>query len=207
MERNVNCQECGKWFSQKGIKGHIWKSHGEGKTHNPRKGSEPWNKGLKKEDDIRVAKNVTNLLKYKELNGNYKHTEESKENLRQWAIKNNLGGHTSKKKLYYKNFLGEVVYLQSSFEEKVAKELDKNKIKWTRPQPLKWVDRDGKEHRYYPDFYLIEQNVYLDPKNDFLIYKDEEKIQRVKEQNNIKIFVLNKDELTWDEINKMLMSH
>jgi hypothetical protein len=58
-----------------------------------------------------------------------------------------------------------------------------------------------------PDF-----DVYLDPKNDYLINNvnprfgitDIEKIKKVELQNNIKVFILNKDELTWDIIKEKI---
>lgn len=52
---------------------------------------------------------------------------------------------------------------------------------------------------------ISEYDVYLDPKNDFLInninprlgFKDVDKISWVSEQNNVTIIILNKHELTW----------
>lgn len=94
----------------------------------------------------------------------------------------------------------------------VAKELDENQIKWERPSYFIWKDDTGNEHRYYPDFYLPEYNVYLDPKNDYLIENksarfgitDVEKIKKVSEQNNIKILILDKNNLNWENIKKLL---
>ena len=51
-------------------------------------------------------------------------------------------------------------------------------VEWERPIPLNWMDSEGVKHRYYPDFYLPEYNIYLDPKNSYLMKKDEEKIWR-----------------------------
>ena len=70
-----------------------------------------------------------------------------------------------------------------------------------------------KERRYTPDFYLSEYDIYLDPKNDFLInninpslgFFDKEKIQWVSEQNDISVIILDKDQLNWDDIQKMLL--
>jgi len=116
------------------------------------------------------------------------------------AKKTGLGGNRNKYAhgWYTSPFAGKV-YLESSYEYEVAKELDKNKINWKRPKPLDW---DGK--KYYADFYLVEFNTYLDPKNDFLILRDEEKIEKVKEQNNVNILILTKDELEWDIIKEKL---
>lgn len=99
---------------------------------------------------------------------------------------------------YTSPFAGKV-YLESSYEYKVAKELDENKIEWIRPEPLNW---DGK--KYYPDFYLVKENIYLDPKNDYLITKDTQKIEKVKKQNNVEVLILTKDELEWSVIKNKL---
>jgi len=57
------------------------------------------------------------------------------------------------------------ITLDSSWELELAKRLDDLNIKWNRPDPLKWKDSNGLEHNYFPDFYLIDYNLYLDPKN------------------------------------------
>jgi hypothetical protein len=62
---------------------------------------------------------------------------------------------------------------------------------------------NGIIHYYTPDFYLPEYDIYLDPKNDFLIeninpvlgYTDIDKIHQVELENNIKVLILNKDQL------------
>jgi hypothetical protein len=115
-----------------------------------------------------------------------------------------FGGHTSKLRIDYKMKNGEIVHLQSSYEVSVAKSLDENNINWIRPKPFKWKDSQGIEHRYYPDFYLIDYNIYLDPKNSYLIIKDKEKIELVSKQNNICIIILDGNNLDWEKIkNKM----
>lgn len=114
-----------------------------------------------------------------------------------------FGGHTSKNKIYYKTKYGTTIYLQSSYEIALAKDLDANNIEWTRPSPVHWTNGDG-EHRYYADFYLPEHDVYVDTKNDYLIKKDADKIKRVVSQNNIKVFVLDKNELSWKALNTRL---
>ena len=106
-----------------------------------------------------------------------------------------LGGHTSKQKLYFKKKNGDVVYLQSSYEIKFAAILEDLNIVWERPDPLHWIDKEGIEHRYYPDFKI--NNKYFDTKNDFLANKDKEKINQVSLQNKVTIEIV-----TLDKINK-----
>lgn len=104
------------------------------------------------------------------------------------------------KSINYKTKNGGIVHLQSTYEERVAIELDKNNIQWQRPSPLDYINRKGENKRYFADFYLIDYEVYLDPKNSFLILTDTEKIEMCAKQNNVKIFILNKFELEWDKI-------
>ncbi len=111
-----------------------------------------------------------------------------------------FGGHTSKLKTKYTSMQGFTCNLQSSYELIIAQDLDKNNIKWVRPSPLKWIDVNNVTHRYYPDFYLVNYNIYLDPKNDFLIEKDKIKIETVSKQNNIQILILSKNQLSWNYI-------
>lgn len=102
------------------------------------------------------------------------------------------------------------VYLGSSYELSLAKSLDENSIIWCRPSPLKWIDKNNNERRYFPDFYLPDYDIYLDPKNDFLInnknpetgIKDSDKIFFAAVQNNVVILILNKNELTWESVHK-----
>lgn len=129
---------------------------------------------------------------------------DQKENFRKLAIKYNLGGHTSKNNFYYKTINNTFVYLQSNYEIIVAKELDKHNIKWTRPKPLLWEDKSGKIHRYYPDFFLPEYNIFLDPKNSYLRKVHKEKIQNVQKQNNVKILILDSKSLTWNKIKLLI---
>jgi len=117
-----------------------------------------------------------------------------------------VGGHTSKRAIYYKCRDGSKIYLQSDFEVRVAKSLDANNIKWVRPKPIPWHDKIGELHWYYPDFCLVNFKIYLDPKNDYLIKMDAEKISRVAEQNNVKVLVLNEKQLQWDIIKGLIMS-
>ena len=133
-----------------------------------------------------------------------KTSEATKQKLSVIAKNNKFGGHTSKKRFYYTTKSGEQVYLQSSYEITVAQNLDNANVIWTRPEPILWIDYEDKERRYYPDFYLPEFNVYLDPKNDYLMIKDVEKINNVMIQNDVKILMLSKNNLTWESIKSLV---
>lgn len=96
----------------------------------------------------------------------------------------NCGGQTNYKKYLYKD-----IWMDSKWEVEVATLLDKKEIKWKRDRSInfKWIDKEGKERRYYPDFYLPDFDVYLDPKNKFLIEKDCFKIEYVIKHHKVKI--------------------
>lgn len=104
------------------------------------------------------------------------------------------------------------IKLGSGYELTTAKSLDENLIRWTKPSPIKYIDPNGKLRNYFPDFFLPDYNVYLDPKNDFLInhinpetgYKDTDKIKWAEDYNSVKIIILNKHQLDWKIIKDLL---
>lgn len=137
----------------------------------------------------------------------YKHTDDFKNKQRDNALRRNLGGVRQSKHIIYNG-----KSLGSSYELQVAIELDKNGIRWDTCKKISYIDSFGKSRNYTPDFYLTDYNVYLDPKNDYLLnnvnprlgFSDKEKINRVMEQNNIRVILLDKNNLTWDAIQKAL---
>jgi len=116
------------------------------------------------------------------------------------------GGYRSKagcgKGLYVNDSFGNKVYLQSSYEVKCSDILNSLSIRWARPSYLLY--KSDKIRKYFPDFYLPDHNLYLDPKNNFLIKKDIEKIKLVIEQNNINLIVLSDNKLTTNFIKDIL---
>ena len=91
-------------------------------------------------------------------------------------------------KYHVKDSFGVEVCLQSSYELLCSKILDNLGIRWIRPTCLKYGSK-----RYFPDFFLVDLGIYLDPKNDYLAKIDESKIQAVMQENNVKIIVLTKN--------------
>lgn len=134
------------------------------------------------------------VVKKKER-GTNTHTPETKKALSEIAIRRGFGGKNYRKTFEYKGVL-----LESSYELELAKELDKHDINWVRPKRLKWIDESGKQRHYTPDFYLPKFDIYLDPKNDYLIKIDSVKVRLCSIQNNVRIHVLNKSQLSWDYI-------
>ena len=74
------------------------------------------------------------------------------------------------------------VMLDSSWELALAKTLDKNNITWIRPESVKWTDDLGVQHNYFPDFYLVDYDIYLDPKNPAAFNVQANKIMALKQQ-------------------------
>lgn len=142
-----------------------------------------------------IAERTQQTVSTRKARGHYVHTEETKKLLSEKAIERGFGG-----KNYRKTFEYNGVLLESSYELLLAKELDNNNIKWLRPKRLKWVDESGKQRHYTPDFYLPEYDIYLDPKNDYLIKVDSEKVRLCSVQNNVAIHILNKTQLSWNFI-------
>ena len=143
-----------------------------------------------------------NAIKYR----GHPHTDKSKQYLSSIAKKNKLGGWHTSRRFYYNG-----IRLDSTYELTFAKSLDSNNVKWKRPEPFLY--RIGKEeHRYYPDFFLPEYGVYVDTKNDYLMnhvnprygLTDKQKIDLVSEQNDVKIFILDKDNLSWEKLKTLL---
>ena len=116
-------------------------------------------------------------------------------------IERELGGHTSKKQIYFEKKDGNVVYLQSSYEIRFAEILEQLDIVWERPPPFKWVDDVGVNHRYYPDFKIGD--IFIDTKNDFLVIKDARKIELVKEQNNIDLRIVVNNQITKEYVESL----
>lgn len=174
-----------------------------------------WNKGLTKNTDDRIRRYsevIASRYASGELQGVFtgrKHSEETKQKLREIAIANQLGGHPYRSSITYKG-----ISLDSSLELEMAKKLDSLGIKWSRCHKFPYVDLTGKKHNYTPDFYLPEYDLYLDPKNDYLIeninpalgYKDVDKIKWVCEQNNVNIVVISEEEIYNFDIERYMRS-
>lgn len=131
------------------------------------------------------GRSIVNPLKGKKHPNPFKgHTPKSIEKIRKGALQSN---HRRLRKgmVEYKG-----VMLDSSWELALAMRLDELQIKWERPEPLKWVDKNGDEHNYFPDFYLEKYDLYLDPKNQAAYQNQKEKIEVLKKTYNNIRFIL-----------------
>lgn len=124
------------------------------------------------------------------------------------AKKRGFGGVRQSRKINYNGIL-----LGSSYEVSLAKILDHLNIIWTKPKKFSYLTPFGKSSTYEADLFLPNYNLYLDPKNNFLInninpslgYKDIDKIAWVVEQNQITVAIIDKDNITIDFVNKLLL--
>lgn len=81
---------------------------------------------------------------------------------------------------YYNKYENKTVYFQSTWEHKLAIWLDQNNIKWLKPTYISWIDHNSSSRRYHPDFYLKDFNLYVDPKNPYVMKLDEEKMKAIE---------------------------
>lgn len=173
------CDLCGKQLKNKaGLAGHRQRSHVE----------------RDKQSHYGKAGNIVLQEKVAlgEISLSRSHTEEMKQHLSKIACER-LAKHSKySKNVEYKPG----VILESSYEVKCAEILDKLGVEWIKVRQGFEYNKDGKIRRYIPDFYLPKFNLYLDPKNDYLIKLDEQKIKSAMEMNGITVVVISKDELT-----------
>lgn len=128
------------------------------------------------------------LQKWKESASKYRHSDETKQRIKEKALSSS---HRRLRKgiVEYKGII-----LDSSWELALAKRLDFLGLSWIRPEPIKWVDEDNVVHNYFPDFYLIDYDLYLDPKNPAAMAAQNKKVSILKEQVKNLVFLQTLDE-------------
>lgn len=99
--------------------------------------------------------------------------------------------HTSLAKHMHVDYNG--IDLHGTWELLYARYLDANNIKWIRNKDSFEYTFDGKQRRYTPDFYLIEDDVYIEIKG-YKTEKDDAKWSQFPSHR--KLIVLMKEELT-----------
>ena len=152
----------------------------------------PRNQFVKAKDEGRLVASV--LLGKPSTRKNYKHSQEVIEVIRTRALSSPHRRLVRSIRQYVKAD-GTIVMLDSSWEEALALRLDELGIQWERPKtPFKWMDNLGKEHNYFPDFYLNEYNIFLDPKNPHAVNTQKEKLDIIQVQlPNLKIITTLKE--------------
>lgn len=111
-----------------------------------------------------------------------KHSEKTRALQREKAL-SSPHRRVMKKTALYNN-----IAMDSTWEIELAKRLDFLNIKWERPAPILWKDKNNVFHHYFADFYIPDYNLYLDPKNPLVCNLQQEKLICLAEQyNNIVI--------------------
>jgi len=121
------------------------------------------------------------------------HSIESKEKMRQKALSSDHRRLVRSVREYVKKD-GTTIKLDSSWEEALAKRLDELNINWERPSAIPWIDKNGVKRHYFPDFYLLDYDLYLDPKNPVAYKVQIEKINCLKKQVTNLIFLTELEE-------------
>lgn len=179
------CEYCGKEFNNvHGYSGHKQRSHIQ-----------------RNKQSEYGAKGTTKRIKLGSIGvGLYTHSDATKDKLSIIACER-LAKHSK----YTKNVeYRPGVILESSYEVRLAEILDSLNVSWEKVRRGYIWNDNGKIRRYIPDFYLPKQNIFLDPKNDYLIKKDKRKIESAMELNNIKVIVL-ADDMINEEFIKLLV--
>jgi len=165
-------------------------------------GKTAWNKGLTVATDERVAKNAIAIKANAKEIGRCKDPEKEavrRQKLSMAAKRSGFGGYRENagrsKKFRVVDSFGKETVLQSTYELKCSEILNDLGIKWVRPKALKYDNKN-----YFADFYLPSVNIYLDPKNSYKSKLDTEKINKVIEQNNVKVVILLEEQLTLEYI-------
>lgn len=201
------CPYCNKEYSKSGIGTHIWRNHGKGKKHNPNIGFENgsrsiWNKGLTKETDERLQRSSESLKKtLKRIGGTFKgkkHSVKTKKLIGEKLPLNNKGGRC--KWFTIKNPNGNEFKLQGTWEVRFSSVLNLLDKKWiklgvgNKNHSFKWINDDGQEHTYTPDFWSPKLKKYFEVKG-YWWGEDKRKMELVLEQNNINVEIIRKEQL------------
>lgn len=133
-----------------------------------KKGCTPWNKGIPCDDEVKKV--ISSKLKGRKWKASSAEVEENRRKKISETMKSNPkagglreGSGRGLKEWYESKFAGRV-YLRSTYESRYARWLDENNIKWVQPKEGFDYTFQGNTHKYYPDFYLIEENVYVEVK-------------------------------------------
>jgi hypothetical protein len=152
-----------------------------------------WNKGLTK----KTSSSLAQLSETHKRNGHGGWSKKASSNGGKagGGYRENAG---RSKKFKVVDSFGKSVCLQSTYELRCSQLLNDLDIKWIRPSALKYDSKN-----YFPDFYLPEHDLYLDPKNNYKAKLDADKINKVKEQNNVRVVILTEGQLTQDYIKSL----
>ena len=85
------------------------------------------------------------------------------------------------------------IWFDSTWEIEFAKRLDSLKIKWSRDyknHKFEYTDLDGRNRKYYPDFYLDDFKIYVEVKGYWTAQTKYKMEQVIKNNQNQKFLIL-----------------
>lgn len=172
------CPYCSRIYAKKGIMGHIWRSHGEGKNHNPlgdpiikeivRKkntGKVGWSKGLTKETDDRVMNNSK-----AQIGKHHKQLSDETKKLMSKLMKERYSSGWEPvcgrcKKYDYESPIAGHIKVDGTWELAYCYYLDNLGVIWKRnTKRFGYIKPNGKRSTYQPDFYVEEWKSYIEVK-------------------------------------------
>ena len=174
---NCTCSTCGKLFKKRAsLMNHVRWIHKEGKTED-RIGIVKVNTDKdKKERTCSFCRKTWNCFIWHF----HKHEAECKQNPNRRIWKGHPQSEETKKKLseiglknpyrrlMRKTQLYKGILYDSSWEVEFAKKLESLNETFERPkEPIKYIGEDGREHNYFPDFYLVNRKVFVEIKNPY----------------------------------------
>jgi hypothetical protein len=96
-------------------------------------------------------------------------SKERRSSLSRNAIFNNFWEYRSKNPIIYESSIAGKVILDSSWEKLVAERLDNLGLEWYRPRfMLPYIDDNGNEHNFIPDFYVKQFHCFIEVKSPFI---------------------------------------
>jgi hypothetical protein len=143
-------------------------------------------------------KEISYQAMYEYCRNHIGHSEEYRNKLKhKKKDSSNMGGPRhggGKSKVYeYVNLFNEKMMLNKD-EIEIAKCLDLLKIKWCRNwKGFSYIDLDGKNRKYYPDFYSIEYDYYIEYKG-YVTKKMKHKMENSLKGNNFKLLIIYSDD-------------
>ena len=149
----------------------------------------PWNLGLTKETSLKMLIISEKMMNKSTGKAKTEETEKLRiEKIKQSISKNKLTGGIREGsgrgfKSWYNSPIAGLVYLRSTYELEYAKYLDSEGIQWKQNDRFFEYVYEGRKHKYYPDFYLVKDDLYVEIKG-FKTKKDEAKWGSV---SNLKI--------------------
>lgn len=100
----------------------------------------------------------------------------------------NIKGSRGNAKIYYLRYPnGEEFWVQGTYEKRYAEHLLEEGIEFVaHPKGLKWLDELGTKRTYFPDFWLPQNDEYVDVKSEWTMTDEYfDKIEAVQKLNGV----------------------